>query len=236
VYNRITTGLALLCLGGLLAQSAFAEPALSYGDGNCGKLQGGEALPCTGPNFTAYSRVACTMGRNYLHPLVQKTVVDAFKAVERKDPRRVWQYGEMGKAEGGSLWPHKTHQNGRAADFFMPVMSAQGEPAALPISAFNKFGYGLEFDKRGRLGDLQIDWRAIGEYLLALEAAGQAHQVRIQRIIITPSFHQQLFQRAPAIRHLSYLFMPTEAWVRHDEHFHVDFDIPAELKRPFRCR
>jgi penicillin-insensitive murein endopeptidase len=215
-----------------------AEQALAFGDGGCGKLQGGAALPCHGPNFQAFSRIACTMGRNYLHPLVRDTVVDAYRLLAERLPRRVWQYGETGKKEGGSLWPHKTHQNGLAADFFMPVVdvSKKDEPTEVPISALNKLGYGLEFDRRGRLDKLQIDWKAIGEHLLALKSAAQAHGVRVRRIIITPAFHEQLFQNAPAARSLQPLFMTREAWVRHDEHYHVDFDIPAELKRPLRCR
>ncbi|MFN0063302.1 MAG: penicillin-insensitive murein endopeptidase [Myxococcaceae bacterium] len=218
------------------ASSKTPEDAISFGAGGCGKLQGGVALPCSGPNFEAFSSAACAMGRNYLHPLVQQTVIDAFTALEAKLSKRTWQYGEMGKESGGSLWPHKTHQNGLSADFFMPVVNKRGEPDKVSISPLNKFGYGLEFDKRGTLDELRIDWKAIADHLLALVEVGRAHGVRIERIIVTPAFHESLFQNAPALKQLDPLFMKKEAWVRHDEHYHVDFGIPEKLRRPLKCK
>ena len=151
-------------------------------------------------------------------------------------PQRTWQYGEMGRASGGSLWPHQTHQNGLSADFFMPVVNEGGVPQKLPISFLNKFGYGLEFDRRGKLDDWTIDWKAVADHLLALRDAAHAHGVRVQRIIITPVFHERLFQVAPEVRRLAPLFMKKEAWVRHDEHYHVDLEIPARFRRPLICK
>lgn len=210
--------------------------SLSFGGGSCGKLQGGTSLPCSGENFHAFAKTACALGRNYLHPLVKETVLDGFKTLKSIGSAREWQYGEMGMEKGGALWPHKTHQNGLAADFFMPVVNKKGEPTEVPISAFNKFGYGVEFDKKGKLGDLVIDWKALGDHLLALESAGKAHKVQIERIIITPDFHDSLFRANPRLNRLAPLFMKKEAWVRHDEHFHVDFRIPDKLRRPLKCK
>lgn len=210
--------------------------ALSFGGGNCGRLLGGEPLPCPGKNFEAFTKAACVAGRNYLHPLVQQTVVDAFGALEITAPDRQWQYGEMGKLNGGSLWPHKSHQNGLSADFFVPVVDAGGRPSKLPISAVKKLGYGLQFDKRGQLGGLSIDWKALAAHLLALEAAGKEHGVVVERIILTPDFHERLFREAPELTRLRPRFMKREAWVRHDEHYHVDFKIPQKLRRPYYCK
>lgn len=227
-------------LAAWLVTAGAAEPgserAISFGGGSCGRLQGGVALPCRGPNFEAFARTACAAGRNYLHPLVRDTVVDAYRTVAAQHPRRTWQYGETGKQAGGRLWPHRTHQNGLAADFFVPVVTSRGEPAQVPISLFNKLGYGLEFDRKGTLGGLRIDWRALGDHLLALESAGRAHGVRIERIILTPDFHQALLDGAPAVRRLAPLLMKREAWVRHDEHYHVDFEIPEPLHKALSCR
>lgn len=231
--NRV--GIWLLILGVSTAAGAKEESALSFGNGSCGRLQGGVALPCRGTNFEVFSRTACVLGRNHLHPLVRDTVVDAFQELAETPFQRVWQYGETGKAAGGRLWPHKTHQNGLAADFFMPVINERGEPARVPISVWNKFGYSLEFGKTGTLDTLRIDWSALGAHLLALEAAGRKHRVTIERIIITPDFHDALFANVPAVRRMAPLFMKREAWVRHDEHYHVDFSIPSSLRRPLSC-
>ena len=78
------------------------------------------------------------------------------------------------------------------------------------------------------LDDLRIDFRAIGAHLLAIESAGRAHDVVIERIILTPDFHQMLFAQAPETRRLAPRFMKREAWVRHDEHYHVDFAVPCK--------
>jgi penicillin-insensitive murein endopeptidase len=224
----------------LLVVLDSAPDALSFGSGGCGKLQGGVALPCSGPNFEAHSDAACMMGRNFLHPLVQKTVVEAFlveafQQLEASAKSRRWQYGEMGKQEGGPLWPHKTHQNGLSADFFVPVVDKNAQPELLPISALNKLGYDLDLDKEGKLKELAIDWRAVGAHLLALEAAGKRHGVRIERVILTPDFHAELFKESPGIKRLAPRFMKQEAWVRHDEHYHVDFEIPRKYRRPLKC-
>ncbi len=210
-------------------------PAIAYGSGGCGKLEGGEAMPCSGENFEVYTTTACVLGRNFLHPLVQQTLVEAYAALKKQEPERRWQFGELGKASGGPLWPHKTHQNGLSADFFMPVLNARGEAALLPIVAVNRFGYGLEFNRRGALGTLYVDWKALARHLLALETAGASRGVSIERVIVTPDFHQVLFERAPELSPLRPKFMQREAWVRHDEHYHVNFVIPDALRKPLRC-
>jgi penicillin-insensitive murein DD-endopeptidase len=227
---------AVLFFSGLVLADDGPSAALSFGDGSCGKLRGGIALPCGGANFEAHAVAACTLGRNFLHPLVNLTVVDSYAALAEALPTRRWQYGEMGKQAGGPLWPHKTHQNGLSADFFVPVSDVKSEAVLLKTSALNRFGYDFELTDAGELGALHIDWKAIGAHLLALEAAGKKHGVHIARIIITPDFHQQLLLENPSISHLAPLFMKKEPWVRHDEHYHVDFAIPETLRRPLKCK
>jgi penicillin-insensitive murein endopeptidase len=237
-------GLTCAALWILVAQVAAApgssanadQRALSLGAGRCGKLVGGVALPCSAPLFEAFSGAACVGGRNYLHPLVQQTVVEAYGALAAQHRDRRWQYGEMGKAEGGPLWPHRTHQNGLSADFFFPVVDAVGAPALVPISVLNKYGYGLDFDSRGRLGELSVDWAALADHLVALERAGRGRGVRITRVILAPGLRRTLLREAPAARRFADRFNQRPAWVLHDEHYHVDFSIPAPLRRPLRCR
>lgn len=208
--------------------------AVSFGGGGCGKVEGAVQVPCEGPNFEIFADTSCLAGRNYLHPLVQQTVVAAFAALATKAPLRQWQFGETGYQKGGPLWPHRSHQNGLSADFFVPVSSG-GRPARVPISVLNKFGYGLEFDSHGKLDDLFIDWKALGEHLLSLEAEGKSRGVAFERIILTPKYRELLMREVPAVKHLEPLFMKKEAWVRHDEHYHIDFTIPAHLRWPLRC-
>jgi penicillin-insensitive murein endopeptidase len=166
---------------------------------------------------------------------VAATVVDAWGALGKGHPGRVWRFGDIGLRAGGRLRPHKTHQNGLSADLFVPVSDQKGRPHPLPPTGPPHFGYSLEFDQRGRLGALHVDWAALGDLLLALEEAGKAHGVGIERIIVTPPYQDDLLRARPALAHLQGRFMKKEAWVRHDEHVHVDFTIPKEERRPLRC-
>jgi penicillin-insensitive murein endopeptidase len=217
-----------------LATPAEAKDAVSYGSGRCGRLVGSAALPCRGTNFEVSSPAVCILGRNHVHPLVRQTVVEAYRALEATSSGRTWQYGDTGTANGGPLWPHRTHQNGLSVDFFMPMVDQRG-PARLPTSTVNRAGYGLELTETGTIHALTADWAAVGQHLLALEAAGRAHSVVIKRIIVTPAFHQKLLEATPQLARLYPRFMQQEAWVRHDEHYHVDFGIPAELTKPLVC-
>lgn len=212
-----------------------SPPAIAYGAGGCGKLTGGVALPCTGSNYEAFTPRACRMGRNHVHPLVQKTILRAYEILEEQNPTRHWQYGDLGFREGGPFAPHRTHQNGLSADFFVPVTSEDGSPQQVPISDSNRYGYGVEFDEDGRVRNLQIDWPAVTEHLFALEAAGKDEGVRIKKILMAPGLRRRLIAVDGRARHFETRFNRRGVWVRHDEHYHVDFDIPESLREPLVC-
>jgi penicillin-insensitive murein DD-endopeptidase len=216
--------------------------AFAFGGGQCGALKGGTTLACDGSNFESFSTLACLLGRNHLHPLVTDTVRDAYAALQTTHPKRRWQYGDFGWASGGRLRPHKTHQNGLSADFFVPVSeTVEGNsvtisvPSKVPIEFSNKLGYGFEFDATGRADDLEIAWHAITDHLLALEDAGEQHRTKIRRVILAPKLRKLLIQRDPRARRFATRFSKRPSWVRHDEHYHVDFEIPGSLKRPLSC-
>lgn len=209
--------------------------AVAFGKDKCGSLRGGAPLRCTGKNFESFSDVACVLGRNHLHPLAIGTIEDAYASLEATHPTRGWQFGDFGWKAGGRLRPHKTHQNGLSADFFVPVVNATGEPSSVPVEVGNKFGYGVEFDAKGVHDDLTIDWVALTDHLLALEAAGAAHRTTISRIILAPELRKVLVRKDPRAKRFASRFSKRKSWVRHDEHYHIDFDIPAQLKRPLVC-
>lgn len=138
-------------------------------------------------------------------------------------------YGETGKKSGGDFDPHKTHRNGLSVDFMVPVRDATGKSVALPSSIFNKWGYELEFDSDGRLGGLTIDFDAIAAHLYELDQAARERDVGIWRVIFAPELQRHLEKS----EYWSYLsenveFSTRRSWVRHDEHYHVDFDVPCE--------
>jgi penicillin-insensitive murein endopeptidase len=144
-------------------------------------------------------------------------------------PNKVFVYVETGWQSGGRFRPHRTHQNGLSVDFFVPVMDSNGQSVRLPISAFNKFGYGIDFDAAGKFENLTIDFEALGEHLYQLTIAAQKAGNSIALVILDPPYLDKLF----STKHGAFLkqnvrFMKGAAWVRHDEHYHVDFQVPCK--------
>ncbi|WP_349743997.1 penicillin-insensitive murein endopeptidase [Roseateles cavernae] len=220
--------LALFCLAlsGLPAHAAHAAESRCYGTVAKGRLEGGVKLPTGGANFSAYSELAAAAGRTYVHAKVADVIVASYAALQARTPGVHYVYGETGWAAGGSFKPHRTHQNGLSVDFFVPVRDAQGRSVPLPTAALTRFGYDLEFDAEARHGEHRIDFPALAEHLYTLHRAARAQGVGIARVILDTTYLPALFAtpRGPYLRqHLP--FMKSKPWVRHDEHYHVDFAL-----------
>jgi penicillin-insensitive murein endopeptidase len=124
-------------------------------------------------------------------------------------------------------WGAASHQNGSSVDFFVPVRDLAGRPARLPTPASQRFVYDIEFDRDARVGEYSIDFPALAEHLFQLDQAARARGHGIALVIFDTRFLPRLFDtpRGPALRQLN--FMKGKPWVRHDEHYHVDFAIPC---------
>lgn len=218
-------GAALFAL--CLAASAAASASRCHGKVSNGSLEHGVQLPDAGANFSAYSTLATGMGRNYVHGEVALIMLDAWRALESAAPGALYVYGETGSAHGGRFRPHRTHQNGLSVDFFVPVRDAKDRPARLPTPATQRFGYDIEFDRDARYGAYRIDFAAMAEHLYQLDQAARARGRGLALVIFDPAYLPRLFDtpRGPALRKLH--FMQGKPWVRHDEHYHVDFAIPC---------
>lgn len=194
-----------------------------------GRLQGAVALPSKGANFSAYSSLASTLGRTYVHSNVRDVVVATYAALEKTAPTKVFVYGETGWASGGRFRPHRTHQNGLSVDFMVPVTDRTGKSVPLPTSAGNRWGYDIEFDANARFGEYAIDFEALAEQLYQLHVAAKARGVGIALVILDLPFLPRLFATARgAYLEQNLPFMRGRAWWRHDEHYHVDFDVPCK--------
>lgn len=224
--------IAVLGLFVLTVSSASAAGSVCRGTTANGSLEDGCQLPASGGNFTSYSLLGRILGRTYVHCTVESIVVDAYAALAEKLPEKRFVYGETGLESGGEFKPHKTHQNGLSVDFFVPVVDEEGESVPLSTHGFNKWGYAIEFDARGREGDLRIDFEAMAEHLVALQRAAETHGVGIRRVIFDPRLQSHLHgTRAWPELDGKVRFSSRRSWVRHDEHYHVDFDIPCEPRR-----
>lgn len=200
-----------------------------YGRTALGRLENGVRLPASGANFSAYSALAPVLGRTYVHSRVARVVLAAYGALEQASPGKVFVYGETGWAEGGPFKPHRTHQNGLSVDFMVPVVDGKGHSVPLPGGVGNQFGYGIEFDGQGRYGEYRLDFAALAEHLYQLHRAAQAQGVGIAQVIFEPAYLPALLAtpRGPYLR-ARLRFMKKPAWIRHDEHYHVDFAVPCQ--------
>lgn len=221
---------SVVLLGLSLAQGVAAEsaPSRCYGSPANGRLEAARKLPLSGPSFQAFSGAAAALGRTHLHSTVHAIVLEAYAELARTRPELRFVYGEGSWSRGGRLYPHRTHQNGTSLDFFVPVRDDSGRSVPLPTSPFTRFGYDLEFDARGRLGELSIDFEALVAHLEALRRAARSQGAGI-RLVILDTRYLPLLEQSERGRRLrqSLNFLPRQAWVRHDEHYHIDFEIPC---------
>lgn len=214
----------------ILAQSD--AQSVSRGWSSSGALEHGKRMPSSGPNFTVYSSLGALLGRICMHSKVLATVLAAYAKIAAEDEARAlparartrYIVGEAGWPSGGAFWPHRTHQNGLSVDFMVPV-TRQGRPSSLPTWPWEKFGYGVDFDSRGCRADLCIDFEALARHLCALSEVSGAHGTRIKRVILAPDLRPHLKGTVDGRCARELTFMRKRAWVRHDDHVHVDFAL-----------
>ena len=211
-----------------LISPSHAE-SICYGNSANGHLDGGVALPQKGPNFFTYSSLAHLAGRTYVHSTVRDIVLEAYKALEGSHPDKIYKYAETGFRKGGQFRPHKTHRNGTSVDFMTPMMDRQGVSTTLPTHAFNRLGYDIELDANGHYKEYSIDYEAMAAHIVALDKTAKAKGVGLWRVIFDPALQAPLFKTSNGdYLRKNITFSTKRSWVRHDEHYHVDFSIPCQ--------
>nr|WP_229482128.1 penicillin-insensitive murein endopeptidase [Massilia sp. JS1662] len=213
----------------------MANASTCYGTVSNGRLAGGMQLPPQGENFAAYSLKGVEMGRTYVHSQVGQAVVDAYANIRHTLPDKTYVYGETGFAHGGPIPPHRTHQAGLSVDFMVPVLNNADRSVPLPSSPSNKFGYGLEFDDQGRMPGYRIDFNAMAEQLYQISITSRRHGLTIERVIFDERLTERLIRNS---RHGAELrrimpFMKERPWIRHDEHYHIDFGLVCPPLRDY---
>jgi len=213
------------------AVSIAAQASTCYGTTGNGRIDAAVALPAEGKNFAAYSKLGVQLGRTYVHATVRDILLASWTPLAQELPGLTFIYGETGLKHGGPMPPHRTHESGTSVDFMVPVRTRDGRPAVLPSLAANRYGYDLEFDSAGRGGDLQIDFSAIAAHLFHLDREARRHGAGIVRVIFDPDLTRRLLAAPGGARIKTLPFMKTTPWIRHDEHYHVDFAIRCEPLR-----
>ncbi len=230
--NKNSDGLPYLLFLLLLIPINSHAASTCYGTTSNGHLENGVQLPSKGPNFTSYGSIPEIMGRTYVHDRVRDTVVTAYQTLAKEMPDKVFKYAETGFKEGGKFKPHKTHRNGLSIDFMVPVIDPEGRSVQLPTHPFNKYGYGIEFDEHGRYDDYSIDYEALAAHLVALHKAAIKQEITIWRVIFDPRLSPNLYKTKYGKYISNHILIPTKAsWVRHDEHYHVDFRVKCRSNK-----
>lgn len=207
----------------------FATESICHGTTSNGRLENGVKLPHSGTNYTSYSSTAEFLGRTYVHSKVHDIIIASYQYLETIAPSKVYKYAESGFEEGGKFSPHKTHQNGLSVDFMVPVLDKNGKSVHLPTNPFNKFGYNIEFDQKGRYDEFTLDYEAMAAHIMSLHKVAGNEGVKIWRVIFDPKLQPFLFKT----KYGNYLkknihFSQRRSWVRHDEHYHVDFIVKCK--------
>ena len=222
---------SLLCVLAPINAQARQE-SVCYGTTEKGRIENAWQLPNSGDNFTAYSRIGVSAGRNYVHSTIYAVVLDTYNDLNQHCPQSKYVYGETGWKNGGRFRPHKTHQNGLSVDFFVPVKDETGKSVPLPTGPLNKFGYAIGFNSQGKYKNFTIDFEAMAAHLLALKKAADQRGVKIWRVIFDNELQKPLFQTSKGKGLQAQLpFSKKKPWVRHDEHYHVDFIVPCKEYR-----
>ena len=222
--------LFITCLVYALASfNVYAIESTCYGTTKMGKLENGVQLPTEGKNFTSYGMIPVKSGRTYVHSTVKKVVVDTYELLLKQYPDKVFKYAETGFKNGGKFKPHKTHQNGLSIDFMVPVVNKQGKSVHLPTHPLNRYGYNIEFDKKGLFKDYKLDFDALGAHLVALHKAAITNGIKVWRVIFDPVLQPYLYESKHGDYIKNNIHIPKKrSWVRHDEHFHVDFIVKCK--------
>ncbi len=229
-------------IGLMLGMSAPAgAESQCFGQPHAGRLEDAARPPVAGANFRAYCRLCVSMGRTYGHSRAVAAMLAAYRALEHSHPDTRFVYGEIGWPQGGPFRPHRTHQNGLSIDFMSPIVPDDAPDGEPPTALLNRFGYDLEYDEAGALlrtaavpdtaeisEPARIDFDAIAAHLLALADAAEAEGGSIARVFFAPDLQPAL----RATRHGEALFArltfnSRQSWVRHDDHYHVDFAFPC---------
>lgn len=225
--------LPTLLFGGFEVMRLTRTNSICYGTTSKGSLSGGTRVPWSGPNFESYCDICVLALRTWAHRPVVASITGAWRDMARTRPDTTFLYGETGFPWGGRFPPHRTHRNGLSVDFMVPLKDRK----TLPVGISNRFGYDIAFDDNGimlppdagQTGDkAEIDFEAITDHLLALHRQARKQGGKVVRVFFAPGLQDNLRRTRRGQTLFSRIrFNKNPSWVRHDDHYHVDFSFPC---------
>jgi len=216
----------IIIIGSVVSSSVMASTC--FGTTSNGKIENACNFPSSGENFKTYSHLLRLAGRTYIHCDVKEILLESYAAVSNESPNTMFVYGEMGAKNGGEFKPHKTHQNGLSVDFMTPVLNPSGASVPLPTNIYNRYGYDIDFTLDGDYEDLSIDYEAMSAHIAAIKKAADNRGVKIWRVLFDPKMQHHLHNTKHWSEISGIEFSKRRSWVRHDDHYHIDFIIQCE--------
>ncbi len=201
-------------------------PSISRGSTGNGSLSGSRAFAPHGRGHVTFSWISSALGRQHAHSRVVEAVTEGLLEASRLEGRR-FILGETGWPGGGDFRPHHTHRNGLSVDLFVPFENESGQDSSPWFTPWSWFGYRFEIDARGRFGRHRVDWDALVQELVSIDAAAARHGLAVQRVILAPELQPLLLAegRSERLGALASSLSTRASWWRHDEHVHVDFRL-----------
>ena len=210
----------------ILIENKSTKSQIVYNLKNHLVVNNAKRLPSQGTNYQTYSRFLSTLGRTHVHEKVRDSILQSYKTLEQRQPNVTFVYAETGWKNGGNFWPHRTHRNGLCVDFIVPISdSTSSTPTTMFLWAANAWGYNTRFNEYGCNNYYIINFKAIVEHLCALQEACQFFSLKIKQVIFDHHL-LKLLKKADQHQKLKTIpFANFKAWVPHDSHYHVEFEI-----------
>lgn len=220
---RAFKAIALLFVA-VIAIALFYSASVTAGSVSCkGKPVKTIAMPVSGSNFSSYCRPCITALRTFARKPVIDTLVAAYERLQKSHPKVHFLYGEMGFPNGGRFRPHRTHRHGISVDLMVPLKDGK----VMNTHLLNRYGYDVEFNKHGNGKQGEIDFEALATLMVAIETEAKRRGGKILRTYFAPDLQSELKAASPASLK-GFNLNIRQAWVRHDDHIHIDFDFPCK--------
>ena len=196
----------------------------SIGVPDRGRLQDGVQLPETGSLFIRDSRREAMFGTEELVGLIGR----AANRVGEAHPGPKLIVGDISRARGGRLHPHRSHRNGRDVDLGFYLVDDEGSAIQAPRFV------NLRRDGCGRIGEQRYCFDAARNW--ALVAAAVTDPVaRVQYVLVAPDIRRRLLAEGERIgapaelqERVSIVTEPHSGSRAHRSHFHVRIYCPVD--------
>lgn len=212
------------------------SPSISKGSTGNGSLVNGKLMPYSGANFRYFDNSSYLLGRAFINHRVRNTVLDGYKLLEVSAKDRRFYIMECSHKKGGTLFPHRTHQNGLSVDFMIPKLRKDS-----PYYGLDSMGtrhYFLMFDNKGRYSvdsNIVLDLNTTALHIIELDKAAKKNGLKIKKVILKTELIPLLFAtpngKKLKSRHIYFAkYLTPFINDSHDEHFHIDFEAVAKVK------